>query len=48
MESFYRTLKSELVQDDSYDNPEQARMEIFKYIEILSYIPQWNGLVRAV
>jgi putative transposase len=35
MESFYRTLKRELVQDDCYDNhPEQARMEIFKYIEI--------------
>ncbi|MDF2632675.1 MAG: family transposase [Caproiciproducens sp.] len=33
MESFYRTLKRELVQDVDYDNPEQARMDIFKYIE---------------
>ena len=30
MESFYRTLKRELVQDADYDNPEQARMDIFK------------------
>lgn len=34
MESFYRTLKRELVQDAGYDNPEQARQEIFKYIEL--------------
>ncbi len=34
MESFYRTLKRELVQDANYDNPEQARMDIFKYIEL--------------
>lgn len=33
MESFYRTLKRELVQDADYNDPEQARMEIFKYIE---------------
>ena len=33
MESFYRTLKRELALD-CYDSPEQARMEIFKYIEI--------------
>ena len=33
MESFYRTLKRELVQGADYDNPEQARMDIFKYIE---------------
>ena len=33
MESFYRTLKRELVQDANYDNPEQARLDIFKYIE---------------
>ena len=33
MESFYRTLKRELVQDADYDNPEQARMDVFKYIE---------------
>lgn len=30
----YRTLKRELVQDAHYDNPEQARMDIFKYIEL--------------
>ena len=34
MESFYRTLKRELVQDAHYDNPEQSRMDIFKYIEL--------------
>ena len=34
MESFYQTLKRELVQDAHYDNPEQARMDIFKYIEL--------------
>ena len=34
MESFYRTLKRELVQDASYDSPEQARQEIFQYIEL--------------
>lgn len=33
MESFYRTLKRELVQDFKFENPEQARLEIFKYIE---------------
>ena len=33
MESFYRTLKRELVEGANYDNPEQARMDIFKYIE---------------
>jgi putative transposase len=33
MESFYRTLKRALVQDTDYDNPEQARMDIFKYTE---------------
>jgi putative transposase len=33
MESFYRTLKRELVDGANYDNPEQARMHIFKYIE---------------
>jgi len=33
MESFKRTLKRELVHDAHYDNPEQARQDIFKYIE---------------
>ncbi len=34
MESFCRTLKRELVQDTNYDNPEQARQDIFRYIEL--------------
>lgn len=33
MESFYRTLKRELVQGANYDSPEQAKMDVFKYIE---------------
>lgn len=33
MESFYRILKRELVQGTKYDNPEQAQLDIFKYIE---------------
>lgn len=34
MESFYRTIKIELIQDANYESPEQAQKEIFKYIEI--------------
>ena len=34
MESFYRTLKRELVQGAHFETPEQAQMEIFKYIEL--------------
>jgi len=34
MESSYRVLKSELVQDTRYDNPKQALQDIFKYIEL--------------
>ena len=34
MESFYRTIKRELIQDENYENPEQAQKEIFKYIEM--------------
>lgn len=34
MESFYRTLKRELVRDARYEHPEQAKKEIFKYIEL--------------
>jgi putative transposase len=33
MESFYRTLKRELVQDANYHDPEQTCMDILKYIE---------------
>lgn len=34
MESFYRTLKRELIQDSHFETPEQAQKEIFKYIEL--------------
>lgn len=34
MESFYRTLKRELIQGAKFETPEQAQMEIFKYIEL--------------
>lgn len=34
MESFYRTIKRELVQGAHFETPEQAQMEIFKYIEL--------------
>lgn len=34
MESFYRTIKRELIQDAKYENPEQAQKDIFKYIEL--------------
>lgn len=34
MESFYRTIKRELIQDAHFATPEQAQKEIFKYIEL--------------
>jgi putative transposase len=34
MESFYRTMKRELIQGAHYATPEQAQKEIFKYIEL--------------
>ena len=34
MESFYRTIKRELIQGANFETPEQAQMEIFKYIEL--------------
>lgn len=34
MESFYRRLKRELIQDAHFVTPEQAQKEIFKYIEL--------------
>lgn len=37
MESFYKTIKRELIQGAKFKTPEQARTEIFKYIE-LDYI----------
>ena len=33
-ESFFKTLKRELVKDHNYKNREEARQEIFKYIEL--------------
>lgn len=33
MESFYRTLERELIQDANFEMPEQAQQEIFIYIE---------------
>lgn len=32
MESSYKTLKRELIHDANFGNPEQAQLEIFKYI----------------
>ena len=34
MESLYRTLKRELILDARFETPEQAQMEVFKYIEL--------------
>jgi len=34
MESFYRTIKRELIHDSKYETHEQAHSEIFKYIEL--------------
>lgn len=34
MESFYRTFKRELISDAKFETPEQAQMEVFKYIEL--------------
>ncbi len=34
MESFYKTIKRELIQGAKFRTPEQARIEIFKYIEL--------------
>ncbi|MDU4751335.1 MAG: DDE-type integrase/transposase/recombinase [Clostridium butyricum] len=36
IESFYRTIKRELIQDSHYKTLEQAQKEIFKYIIILT------------
>ena len=33
VESFFKTLKAELVHDETYENHEQARLSIFQYIE---------------
>lgn len=34
MESFYKTIKRELIKDAQFETPEQAKREIFKYIEL--------------
>jgi len=34
MESFYLTLKRELVQGANFETPEQAQKQIFEYIEL--------------
>ena len=34
MESFYKTLKSELVNHEKYRTREEARQSIFEYIEV--------------
>jgi putative transposase len=34
MESFYKTIKRELIQDAHFETPEQAQKEIIKYIEL--------------
>ena len=39
MESFYKTLKRELVNDANFATIEQAQLEIFKYIESCYNIP---------
>ena len=35
MESFYSTIKRELIQYVNFETPEQAQQEIFKYIELI-------------
>ena len=34
MESFYRTIKRELIREAKFETPEKAQQEIFKYIEM--------------
>lgn len=34
MESFYRTIKRELINDASFESVDEAKAEIFKYIEM--------------
>ena len=33
MESFYKTIKRELINDAHFENPKEAKSEVFKYIE---------------
>ena len=48
MESFYRTIKRELIQDSVFQNPEQARSEIFKYIEIYYNIKRMHSALGYI
>ena len=34
MESFYRTIKRELIRDAHYETPKETQKEVFKYIEL--------------
>lgn len=34
MESFYKTIKKELIHGTKFTRPEQARKEVFKYTEL--------------
>jgi putative transposase len=43
MESFYRTIKRELIQDAQFETPEQAQQEIFKYIELYYNIKRMHS-----
>jgi len=37
IESFYKTIKRELLEDYKFDNPEEAKQGIFKYRNVLQY-----------
>jgi putative transposase len=46
MESFYRTLKRELVQGANFETPEQAQKEIFQYIELYYNTKRMHSALR--
>ncbi|MBZ6484797.1 hypothetical protein CCZ20_28260 [Priestia aryabhattai] len=43
MESFYKTIKRELIHDAKFTTPDQARKEVFKYIELHSNIKRMHS-----
>ena len=45
MESFWATLKSELIQDRVFDSRTEAKSEIFWYIEVFYNRPRLHGAV---
>lgn len=51
MECFYKTIKRELIQGAKFKTPEQARKEIFKYIELYyntkEYILFWISFLLS-